>query len=404
MPQLFLNFTDDSGAERRIAVDRAKFVIGRQPDCDLAISDSRLSRRHAAIESFGAVFLANDLGSSNGTTLGGERLSEPKPLTDGDVLDLGGYRIRVEIVADETRPRRSQTANPSASNEVQTSSIPTAVFIIAPLLAVLVLVCGGGVLWFTSGDRPTVISGPTPYETPIDDDTPTPSPTASATTSPSGSPTPTPSPGATAESTPPVQNESRKSIETNAAVFLQQIAVNDPSAFLKGSEIDLVAPKINSLKSSAALAENIKAARASAGEFKSLADSRGLKPQFLAAAALAQLGSTRGSPIETAKSMATVFGELRVTLANNLANDCLMMVAAFDQGRAGKFKDLRNQLEALGKKNPLVSPREIRTIWFLKKQGKLSDAEFDFALRFIAVGTIAQNPKEFGVNAEKLEF
>jgi hypothetical protein len=61
-------------------------------------------------------------------------------------------------------------------------------------------------------------------------------------------------------------------------------------------------------------------------------------------------------------------------------------------------------LEALAKKNPGVSPREIRTIWFLKKQGKITDAEYEYALRFLAIGTITQNPKDFNVNAEAITF
>ncbi len=31
-------------------------------------------------------------------------------------------------------------------------------------------------------------------------------------------------------------------------------------------------------------------------------------------------------------------------------------------------------------------------------------AEFDRALSFLAIGTIAQNPKDFGVNAEALKL
>jgi hypothetical protein len=102
--------------------------------------------------------------------------------------------------------------------------------------------------------------------------------------------------------------------------------------------------------------------------------------------------------------MLPVLSGLRISLDNNLADDNLLIIAAFDQGKAGKFKDLRNVLEAQAKKNPSVSPREIRTIWFLKKQNKLTDAEFDFAIRFLAIGTITQNPKDFNVNAEAVIF
>jgi hypothetical protein len=60
-------------------------------------------------------------------------------------------------------------------------------------------------------------------------------------------------------------------------------------------------------------------------------------------------------------------------------------------------------LQDLANKFP-ESPRAIRTIWFLQKNGKITQSEFDGALNFLAVGTISQNPKEFGVNAEALTF
>jgi hypothetical protein len=62
---------------------------------------------------------------------------------------------------------------------------------------------------------------------------------------------------------------------------------------------------------------------------------------------------------------------------------------------------MRNMLQDLATKSP-ESSRAIRTIWFLEKQGKITPAEFEFALRFLAIGTITQNPKDFGVNAEAL--
>jgi hypothetical protein len=268
------------------------------------------------------------------------------------------------------------------------------------------LICGGGALLFFGGaggasgnnrNREITIYRPTPEDSP--EDSPTPRPTASV----SGNTAAVPSPESSTQPTPEISDEKKK-IEINSAAFLQRIAANDPTAFLRSTEIDLVSSKLSQLKGSPALVQNLKAVKANAAQFEALTDKTGIKPQFMAIAALAQLGNSTGNPLEVAKTMLPVFTELRVILANNLADDNLMMVAAYNQGKAGKTKDLRNSLEALAKKNPSVSPREIRTIWFLKKQGKISDAEYEFALRFLAIGTIAQNPKDFGVNAEAVVF
>jgi hypothetical protein len=60
---------------------------------------------------------------------------------------------------------------------------------------------------------------------------------------------------------------------------------------------------------------------------------------------------------------------------------------------------MRNMLQKLATDSPQLV-REIRTIWYLKKNNKITDSEYEFALRFLAVGTIMQNPKAFGVNTE----
>jgi len=409
MTGLYLKFTDETGFEQRILVERSPFIVGRHSGCDLCVPNNKLSREHLKIEAFGNVYVAVDSGSSNGTTLNGARLNEPVALKNGDVLNLGGgIEIVAEIIAAEPKERKTTNYSAAASGAQASdgSSIPTVVFIAAPILAVVLLVCGGGALYFFGGDggnRNKEITNyyPTPDETP--DEMPEKTPTVKPSSTTGGNSTPTIETSPETIETPVVSDEKKK-IEANSAAFLQRIALNDPTAFLKGTEIDLVSTKLASFKGSDALADNLKAVKNNASQFQTLAQSRGLKPQFLAAAALTELGNSRGNPLETAQRMLPIFGELRVTLANNLADDNLMMVAAYNQGKAGKFKDLRNVLEALAKKNPGTSPREIRTVWFLKKQGKLTDAEFDFALKFLAIGTITQNPKDFGVNAEAVIF
>ncbi len=102
--------------------------------------------------------------------------------------------------------------------------------------------------------------------------------------------------------------------------------------------------------------------------------------------------------------MLPLLGELKITLDNKLADDNLLIIAGYERGAAGNARALQSVLEALSKQTQNVSPREIRTIWFLKQQGKITDAEYNFALDFLAIGTIAQNPKDFGVSADALTF
>jgi hypothetical protein len=99
--------------------------------------------------------------------------------------------------------------------------------------------------------------------------------------------------------------------------------------------------------------------------------------------------------------MADTLDKLATQIGSELANDSLLMIAAYDQGAGGDFMKMRNMLQDLATKSP-DSARTIRTIWFLHKNSKITDAEYDFALNFLAIGTITQNPKDFGVNAEAL--
>jgi hypothetical protein len=100
--------------------------------------------------------------------------------------------------------------------------------------------------------------------------------------------------------------------------------------------------------------------------------------------------------------MAPIFGKLNIQIGSELADDCLLMVAAYEQGAAGDTMKLRNMLQNLANEVS-ESSRTIRTIWFLEKRQKITGAEFDRALTFLAIGTLAQNPKDFGVNVDVLD-
>jgi len=76
-----------------IAVQR-EVEFGR--DCDgLLLLDPEVSRRHAVVRLEGETLVLEDLGSTNGTTLNGQRLQGPAPLTATDVARLGGTELRL---------------------------------------------------------------------------------------------------------------------------------------------------------------------------------------------------------------------------------------------------------------------------------------------------------------------
>jgi hypothetical protein len=68
-------------------------VIGRNPDCEIALPSSTVSRRHAEIRREGSQFYLNDLNSTNGTLLNREPVIGEELLHDRDEIGVGMYRL-----------------------------------------------------------------------------------------------------------------------------------------------------------------------------------------------------------------------------------------------------------------------------------------------------------------------
>jgi pSer/pThr/pTyr-binding forkhead associated (FHA) protein len=72
-------------------------VIGRE-DTDLAIDDVELSRRHAVVRRYANRLQVEDLGSTNGTFVDGNRIAEPTLLGGGAEIKIGTTVLVVEGV------------------------------------------------------------------------------------------------------------------------------------------------------------------------------------------------------------------------------------------------------------------------------------------------------------------
>ncbi len=64
-------------------------IIGRDSSCTIAINDAEVSRKHARLSFQGGKYVIEDLGSTNGTFVNGQRLVSPVVLKSGDVVSLG---------------------------------------------------------------------------------------------------------------------------------------------------------------------------------------------------------------------------------------------------------------------------------------------------------------------------
>lgn len=77
--------------------------IGRDPMNGLRLSHETVSRVHAELSMQGGVWILRDLGSTNGTTVNGRRVTETVVVRDGDMVGFG--RMDFRLSSGEQQPR-----------------------------------------------------------------------------------------------------------------------------------------------------------------------------------------------------------------------------------------------------------------------------------------------------------
>jgi pSer/pThr/pTyr-binding forkhead associated (FHA) protein len=90
-PRLTIQTGPQAGQE--IIIRKDATLIGRGDVCDIVINDPLVSRRHSQVTWDGAYCAIEDLGSTNGTFVNGQRLSEPRVLKNGDQVQIAGIVI-----------------------------------------------------------------------------------------------------------------------------------------------------------------------------------------------------------------------------------------------------------------------------------------------------------------------
>jgi DNA-binding winged helix-turn-helix (wHTH) protein len=93
--------------EREVTLREGPNVLGRDRDAVLWIDVYSVSRHHARITVSGDDAVLEDLGSKNGTFLGGRPVDGPTSVQDGDEIRIGTVAMRLRrFVGDSTQTAR----------------------------------------------------------------------------------------------------------------------------------------------------------------------------------------------------------------------------------------------------------------------------------------------------------
>ena len=95
----------ERGRDRVMTLTAPSYVIGTDPtSAGIVVDDAAVSRVHAVLERVGTTWLVRDIGSRNGTRVGGEQLTGQRRLHDRDDVVVGRTRLVFRDSADALRP------------------------------------------------------------------------------------------------------------------------------------------------------------------------------------------------------------------------------------------------------------------------------------------------------------
>lgn len=96
-------------------IEGQEVVVGRSSDLDMVLVEELVSRRHAVISLGESGITIEDLGSTNGTFVNGERIQKAQ-LKEGDRVLIGTSILKVIVMSSD--PEGSQTARRSSIGKV----------------------------------------------------------------------------------------------------------------------------------------------------------------------------------------------------------------------------------------------------------------------------------------------
>ncbi len=76
---------------------RGATIIGRSADCHIILDDDYVSTRHARVVASDEGLYVEDLGSTNGTYVNGQRITAPTAVGLADTIRIGKTILKLEV-------------------------------------------------------------------------------------------------------------------------------------------------------------------------------------------------------------------------------------------------------------------------------------------------------------------
>lgn len=148
-----LRFQNGEREGESVSITSPRFTVGRRPGNTIQIQDASVSGQHAELLVTAEGVLLRDLGSTNGTRIGGNKITEGRP-AHGDQVSFGGINAVFEdaqFLDEAPGSRPPSAASPAPAGGALTVDVVTAEMVAESrktskwaLIGVLVLVLAGG--------------------------------------------------------------------------------------------------------------------------------------------------------------------------------------------------------------------------------------------------------------------
>jgi pSer/pThr/pTyr-binding forkhead associated (FHA) protein len=106
-----LTIEDDEGKRTPLPLARDDYTIGRGEDNTVRLTERNISRKHGAMRRMASGWLFLDASSYNGSYANGTRIVTEHIISNGDVIQLGDYRL--EFVDEELTAKSGEAPNAS---------------------------------------------------------------------------------------------------------------------------------------------------------------------------------------------------------------------------------------------------------------------------------------------------